>query len=205
MKRNRLILVFVFALLFVSCKKDNSGQDMTNLLKGKWNLKSYETTLSTGDKNGNSNVQTDNLPYQYLIFDGRDSASLRLMEPYFIGSSSTGDGGKWDLTGADVSIKDGSIQTREPIYYREYYYQVAGNRLLLKENKTFNPSAWVEKWGNPATGIVDSLADYYPKLRKDIDWWDISVDENSLKLQQEISYSGKDSFRSKVIMIFSRD
>ncbi|MDQ1148285.1 hypothetical protein [Sphingobacterium zeae] len=205
MKRNRLILLFIFPLLFVSCKKENSGKDMTDLLKGKWNLKSYETTLSTGDKNGNSNVQTDNLPYQYLSFDGPDSASLRLTVPYFIGSSSASDGGEWNPPGADVSIKDGRIQTREPIYYRKYYYQVAGNHLLLKENKTFNPSAWVEKWGNPATGIVDSLADYYPKLRKDIDWWDISVDENSLKLQQEISYSGKDSFRSKVIMVFSRD
>jgi len=175
---------------------------MTDSLKGKWKLKSYETTLSTGDKNGNSNVRTDNLPYEYLSFDGRDSASLRLTVPYFIGSSS---GGEWNAPGADVIIKDGSIQTGEPIYYRKYYYQLAGNRLLLKEARTFDPSAWVEKWGSPAAGIVDSLADYYPKLRKDIDWWDISVDENSLKLQQEISYSGKDSFRSKVIMVFSRD
>ncbi|QIH31487.1 MULTISPECIES: hypothetical protein [Sphingobacterium] len=205
MNRNRLILLFIFPLLFFSCKKENSGQGMTGSLKGKWKLKSYETTLSTGDKNGSSNVQTDNLPYEYLSFDGRDSASLRLTVPYFVGSSSTGDGGEWNPPGADVIIKDGSIQTGEPIYYRKYYYQLSGNRLLLKETREFNPSAWVEKWGSPATGIVDSLADYYQKLRTDIDWWDVSLDGNSLELHQEISYGGKDSFRSKVIMLFSRE
>jgi len=203
MKRNQLILLFIFPLLFVSCKKENSGQDMTDSLKGKWKLKSYETTLSIGDKNGNSNVQTDNLPYEYLSFDGPDSASLRLTTPYFV--SSTGNGTNWNPPGADVIIKDGSIQTGEPIYYRKYYYQLAGNRLLLKETGTFNPSSWVEKWGSPAAGIVDSLADYYPKLRTDIDWLDVSLDGNSLKLQQEISYGGKDSFRAKLTMLFSRE
>ncbi|HAT91999.1 MAG TPA: hypothetical protein DCS36_06305, partial [Sphingobacterium sp.] len=72
--------------MFASCEKENSEQDMTDSLKGKWKLKSYETTLSTDDNNGNSNVRTDNLPYEYLSFDGRDSASLRLTAPYFIGS-----------------------------------------------------------------------------------------------------------------------
>ncbi len=205
MKRNRLIILFIFLLLFVSCKKENSGQHMANSLKGKWKLTSYETILSTGDKNENSIAQNEHLPYEYLSFDGPDSASLRLTVPYFIGSSSASDGGEWNPPGADVIIKDGSIQTGEPIYYRKYYYQLAGNRLLLKETGTFNPSSWVEKWGSPATGIVDSLADYYPKLRTDIDWWDVSLDGNSLKLQQEISYGGKNSFRSKVTMLFSRE
>ncbi|MBB1645420.1 hypothetical protein A9970_15820 [Sphingobacterium sp. UME9] len=176
---------------------------MTGSLKGKWKLTSYETTLSTGDKNENSIAQNEKFPYEYLSFDGSDSVSLRLTTPYFV--SPTANGTNWNPPGADVSIKDGSIQTGEPIYYRKYYYQLAGNRLLLKETGTFNPSLWVEKWGSPATGIVDSLADYYPKLRTDIDCWDVSLDGNSLKLQQQISYGGKDSFRSKVTMLFSRE
>lgn len=203
MKRNRLIILFIFLLLFVSCKKENSGQHMANSLKGKWKLISYETILSTGDKNENSIAQNEHLPYEYLSFDGPDSASLRLTTPYFV--SSTANGTNWNPPGTDVSIKDGGLQIGEPIYFRKYYYRLIENRLLLKETNTFSPSAWVEKWGSLSMGIVDSLADYYPKLRTDIDWWDISVDENSLKLQQQISYGGKDSFRSKVIMLFSRE
>lgn len=205
MKRNRLIILFIFPLLFVSCKKENSGQDMANSLKGKWKLTSYETTLSTGGKNVNRNIPTENLPYEYISFDGSDSASLRLTVPYFASSSSAGDGGERNPSGADVSIKDGGIHTGEPIYFRKYYYRLTANQLLLKETNTFNPSAWAEKWGTSATGIIDSLADYYPKLRTDIDWWDLFLDGNLLKLQQEISYGDKDSFRSKVTMLFSKE
>ena len=203
MKRNRLIILFIFLLLFVSCKKENSGQNMANSLKGKWKLTSYETILSTGDKNENSIAQNEHLPYEYLSFDGPDSASLRLTTPYFV--SSTANGTNWNPSGADVSIKDGGIHIGEPIYFRKYYYRITANQLLLKETNTFNPSAWAEKWGTSATGIIDSLADYYPKLRTDIDWWDIFLDGNLLKLQQEISYGDKDSFRSKVTMLFSKE
>ncbi|MDR3011039.1 MAG: hypothetical protein LBV59_24145 [Sphingobacterium sp.] len=205
MKRNRLTILFIFPLLFFSCKKENSGRDMTDNLIGKWKLTIYETTFSVGGKNENSSIQTDKLPYKYLSFDGPDSASLWLTIPYFIGSDGSPSVIEWNPTGADVSIKDGSPQSRKPVYFRKYYYRLNEGRLLLKETNTFNPSAWVVKWGEATTGIVDSLVNYYPELRDDINWWNISVDGNLLKLKQEISYGVGDNFRSTVTMVFSRE